>query len=454
MKKAGVLADTGLIRIPVRRSVGGRVRCGHAGAAAARAGRFVVSVAGGSGRDAERRGQTVGVDPVAFRAGAVRHAVRGRGAFRCRDRSGLDRGVTPGTPAATRGDQRRIGLQHGFGARFEVLAGGRGIGAALAGDLGFRLDLLRRIAIPTARLALLPLAIGAGVLTRILTAGLALGARGLFAMIVGLVVPAARLTVAVLAIVLLAILLLAILVLPVLLLAILLGATLLLATFLLAAFLLTAFLLTAITAQRTLGALATGLGVAVAPRLGTALLVTALLVPVTHVTVADIALVAAVVAPVVAVAVAAVAAVAIVAAPVIAVAATVLLLAGADRLTLVAIIVVIAVNVEIGLLAARLLILEAATLVAENAEIMVGELQIIFGVHAVALPLRIRGEVLVLLVQLVGVAARAVVDAVAVVGTTLATGTRATAVIATTAGIATTTATATGLPIIDQAVRP
>ncbi len=237
-------------------------------------------------------------------------------------------------------------------------------------------------------------------MTGILSTRLALGARSPLPSIVALIVPAARLTITVFAVILL-------LLLPIL--------------------LWTTILLTAVPTRLPLAALA-----AVATRFGVALVVATLVVAVPIVAVAAIPVVAAIAA----------------------VAAAVLLLAGTDRLTLVAIIIVIAVDVEIGLLAARLLILEAATLVAEHAEIMVGELQIIFSVHAIALPLRIRGKVLVLFVQLVGVAARAVIDAVAVVGTTLATGTLATTAIATTAGIATTAATATGLPIIDQAVRP
>ena len=79
---------------------------------------------------------------------------------------------------------------------------------------------------------------------------------------------------------------------------------------------------------------------------------------------------------------------------------------------------------------------------------MVRELQVIFGVDAVALALRFGRQILVLLVQLVGVAARAIVDAIAVVGATWIT-TRTLPVIA-----ATTTATAAGLPIVYQAIRP
>lgn len=84
---------------------------------------------------------------------------------------------------------------------------------------------------------------------------------------------------------------------------------------------------------------------------------------------------------------------------------------------------------------------------------MIGKLQIIFGADPVALALRIRGQVLVLFKQLGSVAARATVDAIAVVGaTTAATLARTTAATATI--IIATAATTTGLPIVDQAVCP
>ncbi|GAA3723903.1 hypothetical protein GCM10022268_35110 [Sphingomonas cynarae] len=128
------------------------------------------------------------------------------------------------------------------------------------------------------------------------------------------------------------------------------------------------------------------------------------------------------------------------------------LLAGADRLTLVTIFVV-AVEVLRGAALLRL-ILEPATLIAQHPEIMVGELEIIFGVHPVALTLRIRREVLVLLVKLVRIAARAVIDTIAVVGTTLTALTRAATIVAAAATVATATAPSLLLPIIDQACRP
>jgi hypothetical protein len=134
-----------------------------------------------------------------------------------------------------------------------------------------------------------------------------------------------------------------------------------------------------------------------------------------------------------------------------------LLFAGADGIALVTEIVRVAVEtvgIEIVAVAARLFF-EPSTLVADHAEIMVRELQIIFGGDAVALTLRIRGHVLVLFVQLAGIATGAAVDPVAIVAATLAL--TATVIAATaTAGpiIATTAASPTGLPIVDQAVRP
>ena len=101
-----------------------------------------------------------------------------------------------------------------------------------------------------------------------------------------------------------------------------------------------------------------------------------------------------------------------------------LLLARADRFAFVTVIVV-AVEIE-RLLAARLLLclrlalFEAGAGFAQDAEIMIRELEVIFDVDAVALLLRVAREVLVLLVQLARVAARAAVDAVAGIATTLA----------------------------------
>ena len=133
-----------------------------------------------------------------------------------------------------------------------------------------------------------------------------------------------------------------------------------------------------------------------------------------------------------------------------------LLLAGADGIALVAIILGIVVEAVVILVVARflalaalILLLEARAGFAQHPEIVVGELPVIFGVDPVALALRLGRQILVLLVQLVGVAARAVIDAIAIVGTAgVATRTLPTIV------VAATTATAAGLPIIDQAVRP
>ena len=69
---------------------------------------------------------------------------------------------------------------------------------------------------------------------------------------------------------------------------------------------------------------------------------------------------------------------------------------------------------------------------------MIGELQIIFGVDPVALHLRIGRQRLVFLEQLRGIAARAIVDAVAVVRRLR---------IAATLALSTTAATAAGLTI-------
>ena len=135
-----------------------------------------------------------------------------------------------------------------------------------------------------------------------------------------------------------------------------------------------------------------------------------------------------------------------------------LLLAGADRFALVAVIVV-AVEIERLLatwllLRLRLALFEARAGLAQDAEIMVRELEVIFDVDAVALLLRVAREVLVLLVQLARVAARAAVDAVAGIATTLAAAATLALTAATTAAaiiIVATTATAAGLPVVDQA---
>ncbi|MDF2494033.1 MAG: hypothetical protein K0S66_967 [Sphingomonas sp.] len=89
------------------------------------------------------------------------------------------------------------------------------------------------------------------------------------------------------------------------------------------------------------------------------------------------------------------------------------LLVRTDRIALVAIILV---AVEIVLRAAfTIIIVVSATLVGEDAKIMVGELEVIFGVYPIALALRVRRHVLVLFVQLTGIAARTAVDPIAVI---------------------------------------
>tara|TARA_Y100001968_G_C19117550_1_gene600341 strand:+ start:230 stop:514 length:285 start_codon:yes stop_codon:yes gene_type:complete len=57
--------------------------------------------------------------------------------------------------------------------------------------------------------------------------------------------------------------------------------------------------------------------------------------------------------------------------------------------------------------------------VGDDTEIMVGELQIIFGLHAVAIMLGVLGKLLVLVEQLRGIAASAAVDPVARIGAAL-----------------------------------
>jgi hypothetical protein len=120
-----------------------------------------------------------------------------------------------------------------------------------------------------------------------------------------------------------------------------------------------------------------------------------------------------------------------------------LLLVGADPIALVAIFLVGGTG-ELVAARARLLILEARTALAQHPEIMVRELQIIFGVDPVALHLGVARQRLVLLEKLGRVAARAIVDTVAAILTAVGTvrpgRARPTA----------TTATAAVLPIIDQ----
>ena len=131
---------------------------------------------------------------------------------------------------------------------------------------------------------------------------------------------------------------------------------------------------------------------------------------------------------------------------------------GADRLAVVAIFVAIAIIVEVvGIVAilailvlllaltlALALLLEAGAAFGEHAEIMIRELEIIFGHHPVALGLGVPREIAVFLVELDGVAARPIVDPVASIGTV---GVRSPHLRA-----AAATATAV-LPIVDQRFR-
>jgi hypothetical protein len=111
-----------------------------------------------------------------------------------------------------------------------------------------------------------------------------------------------------------------------------------------------------------------------------------------------------------------------------------------DGLAVVVIILLVLVE-RLAVLATRLL--EARARLGEHTEIMIRELEVIFGVHPIALHLRIAGEILVFLEQLRGIATCATVDAVAVILTTRVTTLRALLLPA-------TAATAAGLTIVDQ----
>ncbi|GAA4221256.1 hypothetical protein GCM10022253_27030 [Sphingomonas endophytica] len=122
------------------------------------------------------------------------------------------------------------------------------------------------------------------------------------------------------------------------------------------------------------------------------------------------------------------------------------LLLGADRIALVAEIVAVVELIEVVALAAhRLLVVRPAALVREDTEIMIRELQIIFGVDAITRHLRVAGHVLVFLEQLRGIAPRATVDPVAAVTLSMAAAATLTLLLATT-----TAATATVLTVVDQ----
>ncbi|CAA9502778.1 MAG: hypothetical protein AVDCRST_MAG39-1474, partial [uncultured Sphingomonadaceae bacterium] len=101
-------------------------------------------------------------------------------------------------------------------------------------------------------------------------------------------------------------------------------------------------------------------------------------------------------------------------------------------LELVTVVVIVAESVG----ATALLLFIARAVLAQHAEVMLGELQIIFGLHPVARHLRVAGERPVLFEQLGGVATLAIVAGVALGGALRARSAAA--------------ATATVLPIIDQ----
>jgi len=94
--------------------------------------------------------------------------------------------------------------------------------------------------------------------------------------------------------------------------------------------------------------------------------------------------------------------------------------------------------------ALTLILFDARLVVVEDAEIMIGKLEIIFRIHPIALHLRVASKVPVLLQQLRGIATCATVDAIAVI--------RTARVSATLRALSTTTATAADLPVVYQRV--
>ncbi|MBB5712260.1 hypothetical protein FHT02_003517 [Sphingomonas xinjiangensis] len=124
--------------------------------------------------------------------------------------------------------------------------------------------------------------------------------------------------------------------------------------------------------------------------------------------------------------------------------------AGFLRLLLLRLLLLAAIGIELVIAAvhvvalATLLILffEARAGFAQHPKIVIGELEIIFGVDPVALALRVRGQVLVLFVQLGSVAPRAIVDPAAIA---LVAATRALLLLTTTAATA-----AVSLTIVHQ----
>jgi len=201
----------------------------------------------------------------------------------------------------------------------------------------------------------------------------------------------------------------------------------------------------AIRARLTVGAILTILALSVVA-LGTILALRAILALALLAVVAAIAVVAAVTIAVAiivarAIVVLLVVAIALVIAALVALIRDALALAFDARDGLAIVVIILLVLVErLAVLAARLF--EARARLGEHAEIMVRELQIIFGVDAVALHLRVAGERLVFLEQLGGITARTIVDAVAIV---LAARITLRALL-----LPATAATAAGLTIIDQ----
>ena len=136
--------------------------------------------------------------------------------------------------------------------------------------------------------------------------------------------------------------------------------------------------------------------------------------------------------------------------------ATVLTAAILRTVELVAVVTIAVVAIEafgLGIVAfltrARIRFLVTRAAFGKHAEIMIGELEIIFGQHAVAGLLRIARERLVFFEQLRRVTARATVDAVTHFGAATAPAPAAAAILA----LAAPTATAAGLlSIVDQAV--
>lgn len=92
---------------------------------------------------------------------------------------------------------------------------------------------------------------------------------------------------------------------------------------------------------------------------------------------------------------------------------------------------------------ALLLLLLPGAVVRKDAEIMIGELQIIFRIHPIARHLGIARHILVFLKKLGCIATRAVVDPVAVVAATPVTTIGAPVIVP-------TAIPATGLPVVDQ----